>query len=229
MIPKRKIALNFSGVRCVAENAAIGVANASPVRTAAGIAEHDQRRGDRARTASSPTVKIAAIIVSRIAIQTMLPRTMSRGDDRRRVHRVERPLPVEAAHDRERRLERRRLHRGRREQARARGTGGRSARRAPGVALPDWSTYVPSPRPIAGRNRTGLRNDVKIDARNVRRYWSARCSTTRVITAIGAYSISDRPVSRRKTSSRVDRRTRTVSGRRPRSWAATAAASPSSA
>src|SRR5207245_6694284 len=43
------------------------------------------------------------------------------------------------------------------------------------------------------------------------------------------YSMSDRPVSRRKTSSSVDRRTRTVSGSRPRSWAATATASPSSA
>ena len=36
---KRKIAANRSGVRCVAENAAIGAANDSPVRTAIGIAK----------------------------------------------------------------------------------------------------------------------------------------------------------------------------------------------
>ena len=45
----------------------------------------------------------------------------------------------------------------------------------------------------------------------------------------GRYSISERPVSRRKTSSSVDRRTSTVSGSSPRSCAATATASPSSA
>ena len=61
---------------------------------------------------------------------------------------------------------------------------------------------------------------MKIDARNVRRYWIARCSTTRVMTGHRRYSISERPVSRRNTSSSVDRRTRTVSGRSPRSWAA---------
>ena len=43
------------------------------------------------------------------------------------------------------------------------------------------------------------------------------------------YSISDRPVSRRNTSSSVDRRTRTVSGWSPRSRAAMATPSPSSA
>ncbi len=38
MIPNRKMLLNRSGVRWVAEKAAIGAAKASPVRTAAGIA-----------------------------------------------------------------------------------------------------------------------------------------------------------------------------------------------
>ena len=33
------------------------------------------------------------------------------------------------------------------------------------------STYEPSPRPIAARNRIGVRNEVKIVERNVRRYW----------------------------------------------------------
>ena len=70
----------------------------------------------------------------------------------------------------------------------------------------------PSPMPIAVRNSSGVRNDVNTDERNVRRYWSARCSMTWVTPAIGVYSISERPVSRRKTSSSVDRRTRTVSG-----------------
>ena len=37
MIPNRKITLNLAGVRWVAENAAIGAANAMPVRIATGI------------------------------------------------------------------------------------------------------------------------------------------------------------------------------------------------
>ena len=32
--------------------------------------------------------------------------------------------------------------------------------------------------PIAVRNSSGVRNDVKMRPRNVRRYWTARCSTT---------------------------------------------------
>src|SRR5690349_15991539 len=32
--------------------------------------------------------------------------------------------------------------------------------------------------PIAVRNSSGVRNDVNADERNVRRYWTARCSTT---------------------------------------------------
>src|SRR5215212_8109508 len=53
------------------------------------------------------------------------------------------------------------------------------------LAVPDRSTYVPRPTPIASRNITGFRNDEKIDARNVREYCRARLSTTRVMTAIG--------------------------------------------
>ena len=45
VIPKRNTALNVSTLRCVAENAAIGPANASPVRTPAGIASTIKRRG----------------------------------------------------------------------------------------------------------------------------------------------------------------------------------------
>ena len=47
MIPNRKIALNLFGVVWVAANAAIGAANARPVRTAAGIARTIGRRGRR--------------------------------------------------------------------------------------------------------------------------------------------------------------------------------------
>src|SRR3954452_12014528 len=39
--------------------------------------------------------------------------------------------------------------------------------------------------PIDARNSSGLRNDEKIDARNVLRYCIARSSTTRVMAAIG--------------------------------------------
>ena len=79
VIPKRNTALNFSGVRWVAENAAIGAANAMPVRTAAGIPRTIS--GDAAAPKSAMTiVKIDAMIVSRRAIQTRLPTTMSRGE-----------------------------------------------------------------------------------------------------------------------------------------------------
>jgi hypothetical protein len=43
----------------------------------------------------------------------------------------------------------------------------------------ELETYEPSPRPIAVRNRTGDRNDEKIDDRKVRRYCRKRCSKTR--------------------------------------------------
>ena len=115
----------------------------------------------------------------------------------------------------------------------------------PRAAALSSSTYDPRPRPIAARNRVGVTNDVKMVERNVRRYVIRRCSKTcdrpepdgwpgaggvRVMAAIGRrYSISERPVSRRKTSSSDDRRTRTVSGLRPIAWTATAASSPSSA
>src|SRR5258706_11584566 len=55
----------------------------------------------------------------------------------------------------------------------------------PNAAPPDRSMYPPSPTPIAVRNSSGLRNDVKTDERNVRRYWTARCSMTWVRPATG--------------------------------------------
>ena len=70
MIPNRKIAANLLGFFWVAEKAAIGVANAIPVRTAAGMAR--TIRGDSAapnRTMTS--VKIEQMRVSRATIQAM--------------------------------------------------------------------------------------------------------------------------------------------------------------
>src|SRR5258705_7498827 len=78
VIPKRKIAANLLGVFCVAENAAIGVAKAIPVRTAAGMAS--TMSGDSAAPKATITiVKIVQIMVSRATIQAILPRAMSRG------------------------------------------------------------------------------------------------------------------------------------------------------
>src|SRR6266852_2949368 len=79
VIPKRKSALNLSGLRCVAAKAAIGVEKARPVRTADGIARRIS--GEAAAPNSAITiVKLAAIAVSRIAIHVTLPMTMSRGE-----------------------------------------------------------------------------------------------------------------------------------------------------
>ena len=47
-------------------------------------------------------------------------------------------------------------------------------------SIAESETYDPRPRPIAVRNSTGERNDEKMLARNVRRYWSHRCSKTRL-------------------------------------------------
>ena len=64
--------------RVAAANAAIGVAKAMPVRTAAGMPSTIS--GEAAAPNRAMTiVKMAAIVVSRIAIQTRLPTTMSRG------------------------------------------------------------------------------------------------------------------------------------------------------
>ena len=108
VMPNRKIALNLSGVFCVAEKAAIGAANAIPVSTAAGMARTIS--GDAAAPNRTMTkVKTVEISVSR-AID---PQQVAQGDvarrDRRGVHRVEDLAPDEPAHDREGRLERRRL------------------------------------------------------------------------------------------------------------------------
>ena len=79
-MPKRKSTLNFSGVslrgrerrdRRREREARSGRPPGWPARSAAMA---------RRRTAAITRVKIAAIIVSRIAIQTRLPRTMSRGE-----------------------------------------------------------------------------------------------------------------------------------------------------
>src|ERR687897_578518 len=48
-------------------------------------------------------------------------------------------------------------------------------------SMAESETYDPTPSPIALRNMTGDRNDVKMLARNVRRYCSHRDSTTRPI------------------------------------------------
>ena len=163
-MPNRKIEANLFGVFWVAENAAIGAANAIPVRTAAGIARTIS--GDSAAPNSTMTsVKIEQMSVSRAAIQARLPRAMSRGVIGVAYIAWKTLLQIEPAHDREHRLERRRLHRGRGQQpgreedeVRHAADARRRPRRTP-----------PSPMPIAVRNMTGDRNDEKIDARNVRR------------------------------------------------------------
>src|SRR6476619_823390 len=53
----------------------------------------------------------------------------------------------------------------------------------PSAAVDDALTYPPRPIPIAVRNSSGVRNDVNTDERNVRRYWTARCSMTWVTPA----------------------------------------------
>src|SRR6476620_7455970 len=79
VIPNRKIVAKRFGVFCVAANAAIGQANAIPVRTAAGIAS--TMVGDSAAPNRMMTiVKIVQISVSRATIQARLPNAMSRGE-----------------------------------------------------------------------------------------------------------------------------------------------------
>ena len=76
-IPNRKIALNLLGVYWVVAKAAIGVANAMPVRTAAGMAKTIVGAA-AAPKAMMTSVKTVEIIVSRAAIQARLPTAMSR-------------------------------------------------------------------------------------------------------------------------------------------------------
>ena len=69
VMPKRKMTLKRFGVRCVAENAAIGPAKAIPVRTATGIASTTSGEW-AAPNATMTIVKTVAIIASRTAIQS---------------------------------------------------------------------------------------------------------------------------------------------------------------
>ena len=87
MIPKRKIALNAVGVALRRREGRDRRREARPVRTATGIASTTSGDATAPNTAMT-TVKTTPISVSRIAIQAMLPRTMSRGAERRREHRV---------------------------------------------------------------------------------------------------------------------------------------------
>ena len=77
-MPKRNTALNFSTVRCVAENAAIGPANAIPVRTAAGIAStiSGEAAAPNSAVTSTKTVETSS---TRNAIQARFPSAMSFG------------------------------------------------------------------------------------------------------------------------------------------------------
>src|SRR5437667_7819310 len=157
------------------------------------------------------------------------PQEIAQGDvarrQWRRVHRVERSLPVEAADDRERCFERGGLHHGRREQS-----GGE-----------ELEIGEPAERRPAGTIDVAAKPEAHRGQEEDRAQERAECRRTEgppvldspmfgyVAEGRHRYSIRERPVSRRKTSSSVERRTRTVSGLRPRSCAATATASPSSA
>jgi hypothetical protein len=77
VMTNRKIAAKRSGVRWVAEKAAIGAAKARPVSTATGMA--NTTSGDSAAPKSTITaVNTVEIMSRRAAIQSRLPRAMSR-------------------------------------------------------------------------------------------------------------------------------------------------------
>ena len=163
---------------------------------------------------------------SRAPIQARLPRATSRPRSASRYIAWKIFEPAQAGHDREGRLEGRRLHRGRGEQARAPGRRGRRRRRATPTRRPVVDVRCPRPRPIAARNRTGDRNEREerrrgtsagtagSGARRPGRWPADRDAPS--ATSSPAYSTSERPVRRRKTSSSDDRRTRTLLGLRGR-------------
>ena len=230
MIPKRKIAANSARRLRVAENAAIGVAKARPVRTAAGIASTIS--GDSAAPNSDDDdVKIVRSCVSRSGEEGDVAEGDVARRDRRREHRVESCIQTRPPHDRERRLAAADCI-----AAAASSPGARNARYGTPPSAPRSSDDVAA-EPDAHRGQEQHRRQERAEdrARHVRRYSRSRCSRTRP-TVDGMrqrghrpQSISERPVRRRKTSSSVDRRTSTLSGRSPRSWTSTATASPSSA
>ena len=163
-MPNRKIALNLSGVFWVAEKAAIGPANAIPVRTAAGMARTIS--GDWA----APNATMTSVKTARDQRQPgrdpgRLPSAMSRGEIGvayiawKTLLQISPPMIGNVASNEAR------LHRRRGQQARREEDEVRHAAEWPSCS----TTYAPSPMPIAVRNRTGDRNDEKIDARNVRR------------------------------------------------------------
>ena len=159
------------------------------------------------------TVKIVAIIVSRSAIQARLPRAMSRGEIGVAYIAWKIRCHSSPADDRERRLERRRLHRGRGEQARARGTRGSVT--PPSAA--SASDVDVAPEPDAHRRQEQDRRQERREDRGAERapvleqpVLEDPADGDRRRAAIDGhrrYSISERPVSRRNTSSSVDRRT----------------------
>ena len=152
---------------------------------------------------------------------------MSRGRDGRRVHRVEDPLPLRPAMIGKVDSNAAGLHRRRREQARRQELRGRARRRAPRRG-PTGRRSRRARRPSRVRNRTGFRNDAE-ERRPERPPVLQRpvledATGGRASDAPSASSALTRSASGRSAAGRrprgVDRRTRTVSGRSPRSWAA---------
>ena len=117
-MPKRNRELNLFGVFCVAEKATIGAANASPVSTAAGIARRISGEVAAPNTMMT-SVKTLAISTSRAPIQARLPSAMSRPSIGVAYIAWKTRDPDEPGHDRERRLERGRLHARRGEETRS--------------------------------------------------------------------------------------------------------------
>src|SRR3954466_804612 len=185
VMPNRKIVVNRFGVFWVAENAAIGPANARPVSTAAGIAK--TMSGDSAAPKSTMTsVKIAQIIVSRAVIHARLPSAMSRGvmgvayiPWKTRLHSRPPMIGNIDSNDADCIA------------VAGRSPGARNTMYGPPPIAFGFETYEPSPMPIAARNKTGDRNDEKIEARNVRRQERKRCSKTRPMAGPDVERASD--------------------------------------
>ena len=231
MIPNRKMAANRSGVRWVAENAAIGAANARPVSTATGIAS--TTIGEVAAPNNTMTiVKTDEMSSRRAPNHRMLPSATSRGVIgvayiAWKTRLQTRPAMIGKVASKDAAC----MHEATSSPGARKAMYGDASEGGIGPAAVDVPTDPESHRgqeqhggqeraEDAGPERAPVGDEpVFEDAPDARRRIGDRRHQ----------STSDRPVSRRNTSSSVDRRTSTVSGWSPRAWAAATAASPSSA
>ena len=230
-MPKRMIAGNDWSLSRVDDHAVIGPANAMPVSTANGHGEQQPPRAGRGEQHQHDRHAGRGERAPR-GVPERGPRRHVAGPQRRRRHRPVGVAPREAVHHRPHRLLGDDDHRRRRQQRR--GEEGEVVDAAEDLRrrrsfVDERADADAHPEQVQQRLDQAAEQVRLARSACTRRSCSPRRGRRRASHHRRAQSTSVRPVRRRKTSSRLLRRTSALSGVTPRSWTIASAFSPSSA